>query len=923
MSVGAVLLAASLWPFGRGATVPATIAEAGPMVPVATAPPPPPDPVAAADAYAAFLASPAAADSQMRLTALRRLADLRLEAAELALMEGRLPDVELEEAIRLYRALLADPALGEAAPAWRDHWSYQLARAEAMAGRDGEAEAVLAGLVATRPDSALAPEAWFRIGEARFLARDWLAAERAYLATLELSPAGPFAEQAHYKLGWSYFKQSLHAQSFAPFGRVIDGRLSTSTMEALDQAGRELVDDSFRAMAIGFSALDGAASVGAWLDEWRQGPGEPEWSWLAYARLGELYLEQQRWTDAALAFGAWAERAPLDDRAPELQGRALDALAAGGFGGEALAAMAAFAERFSLHGAWWQGRDPGAHESVRTRLKESLDTLATHHHAAFQQGEGSAAVAAGWYRRWLDEFPADAEAPERHFLLAELYFGDGRLVEAAEAYWSVAYGYGGHPRATEAGFAAVVARRDIALATPGDEAVEAALVEAALAFSDAFAHDPRATEVELEAAERLLGLGRLEAARDAAARVLAREAPPPATRAAALLVSAHAAFDLGRYGEAETDYAAWLAGPADPALVADMRERLAASIYRQGQAAAESDDVDAAVAHFSRVAAAAPSSAIAATGRHDAAALLFGRQRWADAALAYESFLAEWPEHSLAAGARVSLAAALVEEGDAARAAPALVAVSRLDGEAEEVRRAALWQAAGLYEQAGDEARAERVLRDYLVRFPVPADAALEARHRLAEAAGRRGDTGERQRWLRAIIDDHASAGDGASARSRTLAARATLELAMPTVERFAAVSLVPPLERSVPEKATRMRAAVDALGVAAGYGVAEVTTEAAYRMAELYRGMAVALLESARPAGLDEDTLEQYEMLLEEQAFPFEEDAIAIHEANAARARDGLYDRWVIASFERLAELVPARWNRQEAGENVVELRR
>jgi hypothetical protein len=119
------------------------------------------------------------------------------------------------------------------------------------------------------------------------------------------------------------------------------------------------------------------------------------------------------------------------------------------------------------------------------------------------------------------------------------------------------------------------------------------------------------------------------------------------------------------------------------------------------------------------------------------------------------------------------------------------------------------------------------------------------------------------------------------------------------------------------------MRAALDGLGAAAAYGVAEVTTESAFRMAELYRGMATALLESARPPGLDAETLEQYEMLLEEQAFPFEEDAIAIHEANAARARDGLYDQWVIGSFEVLAELVPARWNRQEAGEHVVELLR
>jgi TolA-binding protein len=926
MSVGALVIMAGLWPFAQAPEpVTATVGDAGPLLSEASAPPPPADPVAAADAYAAFLVSPAAADPAMRVTAMRRLADLRLEAAEIALMEGRSPQADLDQAISLYRSLLDDPAMQDAGPEWQDHWRYQLARAEAMGGRDDAAEAVLDTLVAARPDSPLAPEAWFRIGEARFLARDWVAAERAYQATLALESDGPFSEQARYKLGWTLFKQSLHEQSFVFFGQVIDARLATTPLEALDRAGRELVDDSFRAMAIGFSALDGFASVDAWLDG--RGTADPAWAWLSYVRLGELYIEQERWTDAAAAFSAGAQRAPLDARAPVLQARAIDALEEGGFASEALAAMAAFAEQFSTQGTWWQGRDPAGQEAVRERLKLSLDTLAAHHHAAFQAGTGSAATAAGWYRRWLQEFPAAPEAAERHFLLAELYYGDGALHEAAEAYHAAAYAYDPHPQAAEAGYAAVVARRDLAALTPDDPAAELALVEAALLFSDGFPADARAAEVELEAAERLMQLGQLEAARAAAARVLQRADAPPGPRAAARLVSGHAAFDMQDYAAAEQDYLAWQADTAtttpDEALAASVAERIAASIYRQAQAAADAGELDLAVGHFERIAAAVPASPVAATGQHDAAALLFGAGAWARAATAYEAFLAGWPRHALPTEAQVSLAAALVELGDATRAAPALAAVSNLAGESEDVRRAALWQAAELYAESGDDARAEQTLRDYLQRFPAPADAALEARHRLAELAGRRNDVPERRRWLESIIEVHAAAGADATPRSRTLAAAAALEIAMPAVERFNAAMLVPPLQRSVPEKAKRMRAALDALGAAAEYGVAEVTTESAFRMGELYRGMATALLESARPDGLDAEALDQYEMLLEEQAFPFEEDAIAIHEANAARAREGLYDRWVVASFEVLAAMVPARWNRQETGERVVELLR
>jgi tetratricopeptide (TPR) repeat protein len=83
--------------------------------------------------------------------------------------------------------------------------------------------------------------------------------------------------------------------------------------------------------------------------------------------------------------------------------------------------------------------------------------------------------------------------------------------------------------------------------------------------------------------------------------------------------------------------------------------------------------------------------------------------------------------------------------------------------------------------------------------------------------------------------------------------------------------------------------------------------------MADLYRDFGRALLESERPRNLAADELEQYDLLLEEQAFPFEEKAIDIHERNVRRAADGLYDQWVQRSYAALAELKPGRWARAE----------
>jgi hypothetical protein len=104
----------------------------------------------------------------------------------------------------------------------------------------------------------------------------------------------------------------------------------------------------------------------------------------------------------------------------------------------------------------------------------------------------------------------------------------------------------------------------------------------------------------------------------------------------------------------------------------------------------------------------------------------------------------------------------------------------------------------------------------------------------------------------------------------------------------------------------------------AADYQVAEVTTAATYEMAELYRTLAHDVMNSERPKTLKGEELEEYNSLLEEQVFPFEEEAIKAHEINTVRAKDGVYDEWVQKSFKVLAELKPARYGKTELTQDV-----
>ncbi len=284
-----------------------------------------------------------------------------------------------------------------------------------------------------------------------------------------------------------------------------------------------------------------------------------------------------------------------------------------------------------------------------------------------------------------------------------------------------------------------------------------------------------------------------------------------------------------------------------------------------------------------------------------------------------QRFRLEFPEHRFNSDVTAKLAVALREGGRGAEAAAEYERIAGSANETADVQRSALWQAAELYAAAGQHDGEARVYTALVTRFPAPAREALEARLKLADLAAADGDWPTRKRWLEAIVKADREMGAERNDRSRFLAASSAIELARPLRDAFNAVVLTAPLDKSLKLKKIRMEQALQAYGQAADYGVAQVTTAATFETADLYYQLSRDLLASERPKGLDADESEQYDVLLEEQAFPFEEKAIDLYRVNAERAGDGVYDEWVRASYARLAVMVPARWSRTERSEDVI----
>ncbi|HEY9052412.1 MAG TPA: tetratricopeptide repeat protein, partial [Gammaproteobacteria bacterium] len=232
----------------------------------------------------------------------------------------------------------------------------------------------------------------------------------------------------------------------------------------------------------------------------------------------------------------------------------------------------------------------------------------------------------------------------------------------------------------------------------------------------------------------------------------------------------------------------------------------------------------------------------------------------------------------------------------------------------------AMLEAADLYEKAEDQDRALAVYQRFVRYFPEPVEFAIETRQKIADIFKLKNDKNSYINELEAIVKADARAGKGRTDRTRYLAAKASLVLIEPEYDYFVSIKLVKPFKKNLEKKKKQMKKAIDEYTKLVKYEVGEVTAAATFHIAEIYFNFSRSLMNSERPTNLNALELEQYELMIEEQVFPFEEKTITVHEKNLELLTLGIYNSWIDKSLEKLATLVPARYAKPEEGSEYVE---
>lgn len=907
-------------------------------------------------------------DDALKQRAMRRLADLEMheprdskDAPKIDTRKDSPSSIAIDQpdyrkAIDLYENLLKTyPNKSD-----NDRVLYQLSRAYELTGKLDKSAEALNKLVKNYPQSKFYEEAQFRRGEILFSALEYEGSEKAYAEVLKNGRSSPFYERATYKHGWSLFKQEKFWESLPSFFALLDLKLANKRLaDTIDDepsftsADKELLKDAFRVVSFAFSALErdrsGTTGSAAKSVEKLFSKREPtNYEFLIYRNLGDHFAGKELFLEAADTYRHFSSVRPyhpqsillmidgieifqdtkdgkgrrlrltLEQKQVEVRGRKMELV-----------------ERYGKYIEYWRSNthhgfdqylirsDAQMEQKIEDYIIATLQELGNYFHGQGKAKKDPAMFqeAAKWYQTFLRTFLNHPRSPEINFKLAQVLEDDGHYAEAIREYEKTAYSTR-HDASADAGHNALLVYEKYKKLLKGEdlETWNRLSMQSAQRFTKLFPKDPRTPDILAKVVDELYTRKDYKNASEFAKRILAvTDESKKEARLTATLVLAHADFEEGRFQSAQEMYSSALKlMPKNNPDRKALEERLAASIYKQGEQLKQQGKLTEAASVFATVATIAPTSSIAVSAQFDTAALLLTQKDWSGAIKVLEQFVRDNPNNELVEQATNNLAVAYRESGDKVRAADYIqkVAVGKKD---PKFTMDATWEAASLYEQAEAYPNAIETYKRFAQTYATSDyDRAIEARQKVIDLYAKTNDLGSRRQSQGELVKAVTPNSAGATDRARFLAGKAALELAAPSLDNFRAVQLRQPLKETVPRKKQALEKAEALLNLAAEYRVAEITTAATYQTGQLYKELGSELLKSERPAGMSPEALEQYELVLEEQADPIQQKAIDIHEANAARVKSGVYDEWVRKSFAELATLMPARYGKTEKYEPI-----
>jgi len=869
-------------------------------------------------AYAIYLEH-ASKNDKSRVDALSRLAALEFKLSEQILKNKNDQNDDAVEAAddRLYNAKL-NRTIELLSTALRDYPDdknndkklYQLAKAYDQKGDFENTHATLNELANKHPKSKYYTESQFRLAENAFSAKKYALAEDKYTEVIGSKTHNVFYEKSLYKRGWARFKQECYFEAIDDFLHAVKIN-EFNEFQKLDAAKKEIFNEYFRAIGLSFSYMGGADSLNRYFKN------KPDFKHLyyVYAHLSNIYIKEERKNDAVVALQSFEKYNPDSDYVPEALLKIINIWKSAGFLSRMNTALEDFYATYQPSSEYWKKRkniNQRIFKLVKNTLREHILTITANYHKEYLRTRKSSdyANASRWYENYLKHYSSYSQKDNIHYLYASLLAENKNHTKALKHYELAAYDSNIIIDKNSA-YEGILLASKLASSDKDTLLWNNKLIHFSTLYGQQYPNDKRTANIIAHASEIAYKNNMFNEA-----IMLTELTTRNINHSMAIKINtikAHSYFKLEQYEDSENTYHSIL---NDYDLVhknnSSIINGLAQAIYLQGKSAYEKNEINTAIRHYVRISEITPTSPIAATGMYNAISLTMEKELWDESIKYSKEFQRLFPSHQHSYDVAKTLSLAYLNAKQDIKAAKELekLADNKQD---REYRLAALWKAGELYASNKDYSSSIRSFEKYAKNFRRPFPQYMESMFKLVTLYELNNNSEKVNLWQNTIIqEDKKTPHSLGTERTRFIASSAALYLARKSHADFTKVKLILPLKKSLNKKKTAMQRAVNLYGRTSSYNVAETATEATHSIADIYNEFSISLLDSERPKNLNNDELDQYQILLEDQAFPFEEKAIEFYEINLTYVKNDIYDEWTRKSHAQLKKLFPVRYQRK-----------
>lgn len=752
-----------------------------------------------------------------------------------------------------------------------------------------EAAVWFENVVKKYPRSQFALEASFRLGEIYFETGQMGEAAESYKRIIVAGP-GVYHEKALYKLGWVYYRTENLEKSVDAFTKMLDMERSAG------QGGSGLAAEAVSGAVMSLSHFKDADTA----VEFIRALGPRDYSPRMLAMLGEAFADAARYEHASKAYKTLAELFPDYEELPLTYKLMASLLARAGNEEAALKTSTEMLARFNPTTPWYKKTFPKGSDKIDAAVIEASVWAFKQYHKNGREKSDMTALktAIGGYTLFLASYPSAPSTGEARLLLAEAYFDSKMYAEAAVEY-----------------------ERAAALANGKDDKKGDMLYSAMLAVEIVFYGSEKDRQGSLETCDRIIKTyptelaqsGKLEKAIYKTAEMYgvdkqfdkARERLTPLLKDKKNIAAFQKSAELYLAEGNLTAAAALYVSLVENSKIGEYKEILTKLRYRIAEDSLNRGKLAEAIERFHEAYKTAPGSKTGELSLARAAQIAIRLKNPRDIEASVKRLVeaypgTEWRFTLLAEAARS------FEAVDAASAGRFYELASGASPHASEAAKLLL-TAAVFYESASSNDEAEAAYKRYLLLGNIPTDKALEAAYRLGSLQLKTGKKSDGMKTLKklALADDRYTTG-------RQFPARAKLILLRDAHGDYLKIALTQPFEETFEKKNALLDKLLKEYSEIAGLSVPELLPEVFYYMGQSFENFKDAILLSERPSELAKDELEEYNFLLEEKAYTYDEQAVKAYENSLYAGRDQrIYTEPLQKSLDRLAFLKPAIYKR------------